>query len=252
MILIPAIDLRHGRVVRLQQGDYARETRYAESALAQARLYKDAGAGLIHIVDLDSALDGGDGNLELIGEVCRTLDVAIQTGGGVRDKADVQARLDAGAARVVIGSVCVKKPDVVCDWLAEFGAGRIVAGLDVKRDEHGRWIPQASGWTEAGELDLFALLDKLVEAGLQHLLCTDIERDGMLTGAGVPLYASLQARYPALAIQASGGIGSEDDIEAVAATGVYGCIVGRALLEGGVPMRAIGRFQGGLTPRERR
>jgi phosphoribosylformimino-5-aminoimidazole carboxamide ribotide isomerase len=133
----------------------------------------------------------------------------------------------------------------VCDWLAEFGAGRIVAGLDVKRDEQGRWIPQASGWTEAGEFDLFALLDKLVEAGLQHLLCTDIERDGMLTGAGVPLYELLQARYPRLNTQASGGIGSESDIEAVAATGVHGCIVRRALLEGSVPLDAIGRFRVG-------
>ena len=242
MILIPAIDLRDGNVVRLQQGDYGRETRYAESALDQARLYQDAGASVIHIVDLDSALAGGDGNLELIGEVCTSLGIPVQTGGGVRGKRDVQARLDAGAARVVIGSVCVKKPDVVCDWLADFGAGRIVAGLDVKRDAQGRWIPQASGWTEAGELDLFALLDQLVEAGLEHLLCTDIERDGMLTGAGVPLYESLQARYPTLKIQASGGIGSQDDIEAVAATGVHGCIVGRALLEGGVSLDAIARF----------
>lgn len=250
MILIPAIDLRHGGVVRLQQGDYARETRYAETALDLARLYERAGAGLIHIVDLDSALDGGDGNLALIDELCGALNIAVQTGGGVRDRRDVQARLDAGAARVVIGSVCVKQPDMVCDWISEFGAERIVAGLDVKCDDQGRWIPQASGWTEAGEFDLFALLDRLVEAGLVHLLCTDIERDGMLSGAGVPLYESLQARYPDLRIQASGGIGSEDDIEAVAATGVHGCIVGRALLEGNVPMDAIGRFQHGQRREE--
>jgi len=245
MILIPAIDLRHGRVVRLQQGDYARETRYDESALEQARLYRDAGAGLIHIVDLDSALDGGDGNLVLIGEVCRALDAPVQTGGGVRETADVQARLDAGAARVVIGSVCVRDPQVVCDWIESFGAERIVAGLDVKRDAGGRWMPQAAGWTESGEQDLFELLEYLTGSGLEHLLCTDIERDGMLTGAGVELYEELRERFPALRIQASGGVGSEDDIEAVAATGVHGCIVGRALLEGGVSMAAIGRFQDG-------
>jgi len=105
-------------------------------------------------------------------------------------------------------------------------------------------VPQASGWTEAGEFDLFELLDRLTAAGLEHLLCTDIERDGMLTGAGLPLYQSLRARYPELAIQASGGIGSEADIEAVAATCVHGCIVGRALLEGRVGFDAIGRFGG--------
>ena len=245
MILIPAIDLRHGRVVRLQQGDYARETRYDESALEQARLYRDADAGLIHIVDLDSALDGGDGNLELIGEVCRALDVPVQTGGGVRGEADVQARLDAGAARVVIGSVCVRDPQAVCDWIESFGAERLVAGLDVKRDAGGHWMPQAAGWTEPGGQDLFELLEHLTGAGLEHLLCTDIERDGMLSGAGVELYEELQERFPALKVQASGGIGSEGDIEAVAATGVHGCIVGRALLEGRVSMDAIGRFQDG-------
>ena len=247
MILIPAIDLRHGNVVRLQQGDYARETRYAESALDQARLYEKAGAGLIHIVDLDSELDGGDGNLELIGEVCHALNIPVQTGGGVRGKADVQARLDAGAARVVTGSVCVRDPQTVCEWIESFGAARIVAGLDVKRDGGGRWMPQAAGWTESGEQDLFDLLEQLTGAGLEHLLCTDIERDGMLTGAGVGLYEELREHCPALRIQASGGIGGEADLEAVAATGVHGCVVGRALLEGRVPLDAIGRFQGGGT-----
>ncbi|MDT8438970.1 MAG: 1-(5-phosphoribosyl)-5-[(5-phosphoribosylamino)methylideneamino]imidazole-4-carboxamide isomerase [Wenzhouxiangellaceae bacterium] len=244
MQLIPAIDLRHGRVVRLQQGDYARETRYDETALERARAYADAGAKLLHLVDLDAALDGGDGNLALIAEICDALPIPVQTGGGVRDASDVQKRLDAGAARVVVGSVCVRDPDRVCDWIKTFGAGHLVAGLDVKREgEH--WIPQAAGWTEAGELDLFALLDRLTAAGLEHLLCTDIARDGMLTGAGVELYEQLRARHPALRIQASGGIGTEDDLEAVAATGVDGCIVGRALLEGKVALEAIARFDGG-------
>ncbi|HKL50167.1 MAG TPA: 1-(5-phosphoribosyl)-5-[(5-phosphoribosylamino)methylideneamino]imidazole-4-carboxamide isomerase [Wenzhouxiangellaceae bacterium] len=244
MILIPAIDLRDGNVVRLQQGDYARETRYAESALDQARVYEKAGAKILHVVDLDAALDGGDGNLELIGELCAALTLPVQTGGGVRDEADVRARLDAGAGRVVIGSVCVRDPQAVCEWIASFGAERIVAGLDVKRDAGGRWMPQAAGWTESGELDLFELLEQLTGAGLDHLLCTDIERDGMLTGAGVELYEELRERFPTLRIQASGGIGSAADIEAVAVTGVHGCIVGRALLEGRVPTDAIGRFRG--------
>lgn len=244
MQLIPAIDLRHGRVVRLQQGDYARETRYEMSALEQARAYQQAGAKLLHVVDLDAALDGGDGNLERIGEIADALDIPVQTGGGVRAEDDVQRRLDAGASRVVIGSVCVRDPEQVCEWIESLGAERIVAGLDVKRDAGGRWMPQAAGWTESGEQDLFELLEHLTGAGLEHLLCTDIERDGMLTGAGVALYDELREHFPTLRIQASGGIGSETDIEAVATTGVHGCIVGRALLEGRVPMDAIGRFQG--------
>lgn len=244
MILIPALDLRAGRVVRLQQGDYQRETRYDLSPLEQARAYRNAGAELLHLVDLDAARDGGDGNLDTIALIAEALDLPVQTGGGVRGIDDVRRRLDAGAARVVIGSVCVRTPETVCAWLADFGPERIVAGLDVRRDPDGRWIPQAAGWTEAGDADMFTLLDRLIEAGLEHLLCTDIARDGMLSGASNALYAELAARYPALTIQASGGIGSEADLEAVAATGVAGCIVGRALLEGGVPLAAIARRYG--------
>lgn len=244
MLMIPALDLRAGAVVRLEQGDYARETRYLESALEQARLYQRAGAKRLHLVDLDAARDGGDGNLETIAAIAAALEIPVQTGGGVRVRADVERRLEAGADRIVIGSVCVRTPEIVCDWMNEFGPERIVAGLDVRLSADGRWIPQAAGWTEAGEHDLFTLLDRLGEAGLKHLLCTDIERDGMLSGASTALYRELVERYPALIIQASGGIGTEDDLEATAASGVAGCIVGRALLEGGVPLSAIGRDYG--------
>jgi len=244
MIVIPAIDLREGRVVRLRQGDYARETRYRESALGRVRIYRDAGAKWLHVVDLDAARDGGSGNLEAIDAICRALDLPVQTGGGVRGRSDVLARLEAGASRVVIGSLCVRQPELVCAWIDEFGPERVVAGLDVKRDEAGRWIPQAAGWTEAGDRDLHALLGQLADAGLKHLLCTDIARDGMLSGPGLELYRELRAGYPALDIQASGGIGSEADIERVAGLGVAGCIVGRALLEGRVGLEAIARFAG--------
>lgn len=244
MFLIPALDLRAGRVVRLQQGDYARETRYDDAALERARLYQDSGARLLHLVDLDAARDGGEGNLQTIAAICAALPIPVQTGGGVRGIDDVRRRLEVGAGRIVIGSVCVRTPQTVCDWLTEFGPERIVAGLDVRRAANGRWIPQAAGWTEAGKHDLFTLLDRLIDAGLKHLLCTDIERDGMLSGASTALYRELVGRYPALAIQASGGIGTEADLETVAASGVSGCIVGRALLEGGVSLAAIAREYG--------
>ncbi|MGY6553896.1 MAG: 1-(5-phosphoribosyl)-5-[(5-phosphoribosylamino)methylideneamino]imidazole-4-carboxamide isomerase [Wenzhouxiangella sp.] len=242
MQLIPAIDLRGGRVVRLQQGDYARETRYNDDPLALAQRYQDAGAALIHIVDLDSARDGGAENLSVIGRICRDLDIDVQTGGGVRSLDDVQARLDAGARRIVIGSLCVREPDTVAGWLQSLGSEHIVAGLDVVADERGGWMPKAAGWTESGELELFALLARLTEAGLKHVLCTDIERDGMFAGPSVSLYRSLVQRYPGILTQASGGIGSEADLELAAETGVAACIVGRALLEGRVPFEAIARW----------
>ena len=239
MIVIPALDLRDGGVVRLQQGDYDRETRYALSPVEQARAYQDAGAELLHLVDLDAARDGADGNLELVAAIADALSIPVQAGGGVRDEAGLARRLDAGIDRVVLGSLCVRTPDVVVDWMERFGPERIVAGLDVRPTDDGRWIPQAAGWTEAGNEDLFTLLDRLAGSGLRHLLCTDITRDGMLTGPGQDLYRELSARYGGLAIQASGGIGEPAHLAEVAATGVSGCIVGRALLEGRVPLDVL-------------
>ncbi len=242
MQLIPAIDLRGGRVVRLEQGDYDRETHYDSDPVALAAAYQEAGANLIHIVDLDSARQGGDANLATIAKICDQLAIGVQTGGGVRSRADLDARLEAGAKRVVIGSLAVREPDTVSKWLAQIGPDAIVAGLDVRSDATGGWIPKAAGWTESGDLELFTLLEKLQTAGLRHLLCTDIDRDGMLSGPSVELYQALVTRFPTLQTQASGGISEEQDLELAAKTGVSGCIVGKALLEGRVSMSAIKRW----------
>lgn len=239
MIIIPAIDLRGGRVVRLQQGDYDRETRYTDDPVELAERYQTAGAHCLHVVDLDSARAGGDANLETIGQICTALDIPVQTGGGVRSLDDLKRRLDLGADRVVVGSLCVRDPDLVCQWLETLSPEQLVAGLDVSRDLSGGWVPRAAGWTEEGSLSLVTLLDRLADAGLKHVLCTDIERDGMFAGPSLALYRTITERYPGLAVQASGGIGSADDLEEVARTKVTGCIVGRALLENRVPMTAI-------------
>lgn len=242
MQLIPAIDLRSGRVVRLQQGDYERETRYDDDPLVLARRYADAGASLIHVVDLDSARDGGEANLGMIERLCNALDIDVQTGGGVRSEADFRRRLDAGAARVVVGSLCVREPAMIEGWLRAGNGERIVAGLDIGPGLDGAWFPRAAGWTEMGDDDLFTLLERLVGAGLKHLLCTDIERDGMFAGPSLALYESICARWSSLAVQASGGIGSSEHLVEVAQTGVAGCIVGRALLEGRVALSEVGKW----------
>ncbi|NDY94318.1 1-(5-phosphoribosyl)-5-[(5-phosphoribosylamino)methylideneamino]imidazole-4-carboxamide isomerase [Wenzhouxiangella limi] len=239
MQLIPAIDLRRGGVVRLEQGDYDREINYDNDPITLASKYQNAGASLIHIVDLDSARDGGDANLEIIQRICSELSIDVQTGGGVRALADVEARLEAGARRVVIGSLCVRDPDLVAEWLGDLGPDAIVAGLDVAPNTAGGWVPKAAGWTESGHLELFALLEKLQNAGLRHLLCTDIERDGMFSGPSVELYQSIVNRFPAVQLQASGGISDDADLHAAERTGVAACIVGRALLESRVSLNAI-------------
>ena len=242
MQLIPAIDLLNGNVVRLQQGDYDRETRYEDDPLEVAERYQNAGASLIHIVDLDSARHGGDANLMIIRRICSKLSIRVQTGGGVRSRADVEARLEAGAHRVVVGSMCVREPHTVEEWIRQFGSEVIVAGLDVARATDGGWIPRAAGWTESGSVDLFTLIKRLYDAGLKHLLCTDIERDGMYAGPSTGLYQALVSRYAAVQTQASGGIGSTSDLVEVSHTGVAACIVGRALLESKVPLKAISQW----------
>ena len=242
MQLIPAIDLRNGNVVRLQQGDFERETRYEDDPLAVAERYQNAGASLIHIVDLDGARDGSNANLAIIREICSKLSIEVQTGGGVRSQSDLEARLEAGASRVVIGSMCVREPHIVEDWLQHFGGEVIVAGLDVARATDGGWIPRAAGWTEAGSLDLFTLIKRFYDVGLKHLLCTDIERDGMYSGPSLSLYQALVSRYAAIKTQASGGIASLSDLVEVSHTGVAACIVGRALLESKVPLKAISQW----------
>ncbi len=242
MQLIPAIDLRAGQVVRLAQGDFSRETRFKADPVMLAWRYQEAGARCLHVVDLDSAREGGHANLEAIEAICATLSIPVQTGGGVRSLDDLMRRLDCGASRVVVGSLCVKEPHLVAGWIEEVGAERIVAGLDVTRNFSAGWVPKAAGWTEEGELDLFALLDILREAGLVHLLCTDIERDGMLTGPSLGLYRQLTERHAGLKVQASGGVGKAEHLEKVAETGVAACIVGRALLEGKLSLTEIERW----------
>jgi phosphoribosylformimino-5-aminoimidazole carboxamide ribotide isomerase len=242
MILIPAIDLRGGRVVRLSQGDYDRETRYPTDAVELARRYAAAGARWIHVVDLDGARSGNEENLESIARICAAVDVPVQTGGGVRCLEDVELRLEQGARRIVIGSLCVRQPEAVCAWLDALGGEAIVAGLDVARTLDGQWLPKASGWTESGDTDLFSLIERLSGAGLKHLLCTDIERDGMLSGPSLSLYSAILERFPNLQLQASGGIARASDLLDVSRTGAAGCIVGRALLEGRVAFDEIGRW----------
>lgn len=244
MMLIPAIDLINGRVVRLAQGDYSRQTDYGDDPIARALAYQDAGAQYLHVVDLDSAKGGGDANLDLIRQLCGALSIPVQTGGGVRSATDVEKRLNAGVARVVVGSMCIQQPLTFAQWVSSFGPDCMVAGLDVKANNVGRWIPQASGWLEPGALDLNALLDLLMPSGLLHVLCTDIDRDGLMQGASISLYQHLTSNHPHLQIQASGGIGHSEDLVSVATTSVSGCIVGRALLEGTVSLDDIARYPG--------
>ena len=228
----PAIDIRDGRVVRLAQGDYARETRYGDDPLAIIRGYAEAGADWLHLVDLDAARAGGYTLRPLLADIAATTSLRVQTGGGIRSRDDVARLLDGGAARVVIGSLAVRQPDDVIDWLDEFGAARITVALDTRQDVQGIWRLPVHGWTEHGSDTLDDLARRFADAGLVHLLSTDIARDGMLSGPNLDLYRHLRALAPQLQMQASGGVRALADIDAARSEGCAGIVLGRALLEG--------------------
>ncbi|TBR07613.1 MAG: 1-(5-phosphoribosyl)-5-[(5-phosphoribosylamino)methylideneamino]imidazole-4-carboxamide isomerase [Lysobacter sp.] len=229
--LYPALDIRGGRVVRLRQGDYAQETSYRDEPLDHALRYDDAGARWLHLVDLDAARTGGYALIGLIGRIRSQTGLRVQTGGGVRSAEDVERLLAAGAERVVIGSLAVREPARVIGWLERFGAEHITIALDA-RERDGQWCLPTEGWTRTDAARLEPLLVRYRDAGLHHLLCTDIDRDGMLAGPNIALYARLCTLAPTVRIQASGGAREAADVLSARRAGCAGIVLGKALLDG--------------------
>jgi phosphoribosylformimino-5-aminoimidazole carboxamide ribotide isomerase len=241
MELIPAIDLRDGRCVRLLYGDFAKETRYPVDPVELAVHYRDLGAQWLHIVDLDGAKQGAPVNLALIRRMRAAAQVDVQLGGGIRTRASLEQALEV-ATRAVIGSLAVSDPEVVSSWLTEFGPGRLTLALDVRLAADGTPLIATHGWTRASTLTLAAAIDRYAVAGLRHVLCTDIDRDGALTGPNTALYADCVARWPAIAFQASGGVRDLADLTALTAAGVAATVSGKALLEGRLKPEEIRPF----------
>jgi phosphoribosylformimino-5-aminoimidazole carboxamide ribotide isomerase len=231
-MMIPAIDLINGNVVRLYQGDYKQTTQYQTSAQARQQVYANSGAKVMHIVDLDGAKDSKNRQLTILKKLMPHNSMLIQVGGGVRCENDVKQLLDLGANRVVIGSLAIKNPELVIAWLNKYGEEKIVLALDIKIDQQGNKTLPTHGWIKDSGVTLEALMSQYIDAGIKHILCTDISKDGTLTGTNVALYNELCQKYPSVKWQASGGIGSLDDIKALIPTGVSGVILGRSLLEG--------------------
>lgn len=234
MIIYPAVDVMDGRVVRLEKGDFDAVTDYGGDPVAAAKSWRDQGAQWLHLVDLSGARDGARRQHDLVEAVAKT-GLKVQTGGGVRTAEDVQAILDAGASRVVVGSLAVSAPQTVIGWIGRFGAEHIAAAFDV-RLENGAAYPTTRGWVERSDRTLLELLADYRQAGLQHALVTDIDRDGMLEGPNLALYQDLIEIRPDMNWLASGGVSSLDDVKALKAAGMSGAIIGKALFEGRVKL----------------
>ncbi|MEE4174331.1 MAG: 1-(5-phosphoribosyl)-5-[(5-phosphoribosylamino)methylideneamino] imidazole-4-carboxamide isomerase [Xanthomonadales bacterium] len=232
MELIPAIDLLDGQCVRLMHGDFNEVTYYDIPPERLARTYREDGASWLHVVDLEASRDGEAADTAHLFKLLGSASQSVQTGGGVRSGSDIRARLDAGASRVVIGSLCALDTPRFLRWVGEYGEDRIVAALDVAVAPDGTPWPRVRGWTEEAGMDLWTLMDTLAEGGLRHALITDIGRDGALKGPNRALYQKILERYPDLQLQASGGVSHVDDLLALKADGAAATIVGKALLEG--------------------
>ena len=230
--IIPAIDLLDGSCVRLLHGDFDQCKVYDLDAGRLARRYAEEGADWLHVVDLAASRDGEKADIRPLLRLLEAAPQSVQTGGGVRKRDDVRLRLDAGADRVVVGSICAGEPERFAGWLDEFGPERLVAALDVQLDDFGTPWPRTHGWTREAGRDLWHLLAFLADQGLKHVLCTDIGRDGAMTGPNVGLYRDIAGRYPKLEVQASGGVSGLKDLAELAGSGAASAITGKALLEG--------------------
>jgi len=241
MELIPAIDLSDGGCVRLYKGRFDQVTHYDFTPTELAVRYRQAGARWLHVVDLDGARSGVPANTATITSIIEASDMRVQVGGGLRTLAAVQAQLQAGASRVVIGSLAVRESAQVIEWMRTLGPERIVLALDIRHID-GVPMLMTHGWTEASTMSLWQALDLYLAQGLQHLLCTDIELDGAMQGPNLALYRACCERYPTLSVQASGGVRDAQDLYALADTGASGAISGRALLEGALPLDGLEAF----------
>ncbi|MEA3060168.1 MAG: phosphoribosylformimino-5-aminoimidazole carboxamide ribotide isomerase [Sphingomonadales bacterium] len=221
---IPAIDIRGGRCVRLVEGDFARETRYADDPAAMACHWEAEGAQRLHVVDLDGARDGVRANADVIRRVLAAAQIPVQVGGGVRSSSTVQTLLGQGAARVVVGTVAAEKPDELAEWVTEFGSEAIIVAVDARG---GRVATH--GWMSVTDLDFLTFCQRLKDCGVDRVLYTDVARDGRLAGPDVD---GTRAIAGLLKVIGSGGVSTVEHLRALAAAGAEGAIIGTALYEG--------------------
>ena len=230
MEVIPSIDLKSGRCVRLYQGDYQRETVYSEDPLAVAQSWQDQGAPRLHLVDLDGAATGTLVNLDTISNIIDRLTIPVQVGGGIRDQQTAEGLLADGAHRVVIGTAAVEDPLLVRQLCRKYGSHRVVVAVDAREGQ-----VAIRGWTENTTVSTLDLAKQMSRLGVTRILYTDIHRDGTLTEPNFAANARL-VKETGLAVLASGGIASLDHIRGLAQTGVEGVVVGSALYTGAMSL----------------
>lgn len=237
MRIYPAIDIRGGNCVRLINGDYDRETVYGSSPADMAKKWEDAGADFIHVVDLDGAKSGGSENRTAVGKICAAVGIPVQQGGGIRTLEDVKAVIALGVSRVIIGTAAIKNPSMVCEAVALYGE-KIAVGIDARNG-----FVATDGWTRVSEKNAVEFAKEMEAIGVKTIIYTDIATDGTLGGPNIAAMAEMAAKT-GLNVIASGGVGSEADLDALSKTGVEGVIVGKALYTGRIDLsRVVNKYR---------
>ena len=232
--LIPAIDIIGGQCVRLTKGDYDQKTVYSDSPATVAKEFETWGFQRLHVVDLDGAKSKHIVNEAVLKAITSETNLTVDFGGGIKTDEDIEKAFAAGAAMVTVGSVAVTNPDLFMGWLEKYGAERMILGADVR---HGKI--SINGWKEDSCEDLLPFLRKYVEAGVKNVLCTEISKDGTLTGPAIDLYKRVMDAYPELHLIASGGVSSKEDIDALDAAGIPAVVFGKAIYEGRIDLREV-------------
>lgn len=237
MHIIPAIDLIEGKAVRLTQGDYSQKKEYNARPLEVAQQFEDAGLTRLHLVDLDGAKEKRVINWKVLELIAGKTGLHIDFGGGVQSDDDLRIVFECGAKQVTGGSIAVKKPEVFERWLSQYGPEKIILGADAKNEKIA-----VSGWEEATEVWVYDFVENYVEKGIKYVISTDVAKDGLLQGPSFELYRTMQDQFPGLNIIASGGVSGTQDLEVLADMNVFGVIVGKAIYEGRVTLRALSKF----------
>lgn len=239
MQIIPAMDIISGKCVRLSKGDFSTEKVYSDNPVEMAKAFEGAGLERLHIVDLEGAKAGSITNLKVLESVAGNTRLTIDFGGGIKTLAEAESVYNAGAAIITLGSIAVKSPGLVADWIDKFGADKILIGADVLNKRI-----KINGWQEDGGTDIMVFLETMIGMGVENVFCTDISKDGMMEGPSTDLYKEIIHHFTFLNVIASGGVSGLKDLYMLKETGCSGAIVGKAFYEGAVTLEELSLING--------
>jgi phosphoribosylformimino-5-aminoimidazole carboxamide ribotide isomerase len=235
--IIPAIDIINGKCVRLSQGDFQTQKIYSESPVDIAKEFEEVGIKRLHMVDLDGAKKGSVVNISVLENVASSTNLKIDFGGGIKTTSDAEKVFNAGASIINIGSIAIKQPQIVVEWIEKFGAEKILLGADVKDEKI-----VINGWQQSTEINIIAYLKEWSSKKMNNIFCTDVSKDGLLQGASVNLYKKILKAIPNIHLTASGGVSSIQDVEELETIGCSGVIIGKALYEGKIKLNELKKF----------